>query len=311
MTWLRQEELPQMASSTSMEPRELTDMFVDLSVFGEKETSDVDLEPSLLHIRPETFAAPIVSRARHEKFFSEKEEEAMAAAEEVAEMTIRWSNDFVRRLNLCPWAKTSLTTDNAIRVKIVPEKLGLGVFHDVVRLSAWELLRATGDLETNENDNSKQDGSGISRVDPNAAITFVVASPSNPGEYDPFHQTHEAYEFKSFLGFVEDMEDGFFDEADNSEDGGPYIGDYVTIAPFHPLWHFASAEEDDNSIDWEKRTPFPTVSLVCTSAIMAAGEESTRRIGEHNEDLLASMTPHQLGRFFRERVLKKETDNES
>ena len=67
--------------------------------------------------------------------------------------------------------------------------------------------------------------------------------------------------------------------------------DSVIVAPFHPDWAFDG--ELDN-LQYEKRSPFPTVSLVSTNVVDAAGEVATKRIGEHNEQLLLSKSVKEL-----------------
>lgn len=67
--------------------------------------------------------------------------------------------------------------------------------------------------------------------------------------------------------------------------------DSVKVAPFHPDWAFDG--EPDN-LQYEKRSPFPTVSLVSTKVVDAAGEMATKRIGEQNEQLLLSKSVNEL-----------------
>jgi len=111
-------------------------------------------------------------------------------AQHVATTTISWCTDFVAAsdLNLCPWAKKSLLSThaditagnnqhaalipNAIRIKVVPQSEGLEEMEEVIRSSALELVRLTGGTSTGKHE------IGQRVVDPNLAITFVVAAPS-------------------------------------------------------------------------------------------------------------------------------------
>jgi len=216
-------------------------------------------------------------------------------AQDAAEKTIRWCSDFVQTLNLCPWAKKSLQSNNAIRIKIMPQSMGTDAMEQLIRDSAHELIDLTDSGE----------------VDINVGITFVIAignDDSDAGE--------PAFDFEEFYAFVIDLEDRMFDEADaaheyldDSEDVfmpmDPLFGDKVTIAPFHPEWFFAGeGEGDENPLNYEKKSPFPTVSLVRTSTIVQAGEEATRRIGEHNEEILTEYGSKRLSTLYRENVLR-------
>jgi len=154
---------------------------------------------------------------------------------------------------------------------------------------------------SNEDDDEEERGK--KSIDPNVAITFVVAAPNRK------NGAESELEFVHFHNFVNDLEQLLFEEADDivndSREEIP-IGDLVTIAPFHPDWTFAGGFEKNNSfqnpLDYEKRTPHPMVSLVRTSAIDAAGEESTRKILKHNEKVLMGLGSHILSEMFREKV---------
>lgn len=204
-------------------------------------------------------------------------------------------------------------------------------------------------------------------VDPNVAITFVVALPCHKvkkaKEGDVLVPNNYEFEFEPFNDFFVDLEERLFDEADYSEFSGKSsgeereeeegekesallfvpIGDLVTLAPFHPDWCFAPDRSTDDGVDvyssfnglrdfdaknydakdivdmqtvdnrgrlmenpinYEKRTPYPTISLVRTSAILAAGTESTTRIGEHNKKLLTRMGSHALEKLFRDKIVR-------
>ena len=114
-------------------------------------------------------------------------------------------------------------------------------------------------------------------VDPNVAIAFVVS-------------TERDWDFGSFYEWFEEYEDTFHD-------------DFVTLAPFHPEWQFGGAQPE---LDVEKQSPYPTVTIVCSSVIDKAGAAATERIGAHNEDVLLYMGLSKLQRLYQMKVLQKE-----
>lgn len=101
-------------------------------------------------------------------------------------------------------------------------------------------------------------------------------------------------------------DDGGFDGNDSITDDTAKdapIGCEITIAAFHPQWQFSAPECDDgcnNSendgivregtistaptapIDFEKRTPFPTISIVMSSAIDALMKDRDQQQKQHN-----------------------------
>ena len=255
-------------------------------------------------------------------------------ADYAVEATLRWCSDFVAILNLCPWAKLSLAEQNAIRVKVVDQTLGIDSFERIVRDSGLELLKLTGHEEysymyDDDDDDNKvgKGGAGGEKdakcIDPKMAITFIIAVPPTMDVdvdcLDQESQNLPDFNFAPFHDFVFDLEDRLFEEADAfaeadekvsqlhvTDDTQLPIGDWITVAPFHPAWSFAG--DDDSPVAWEKRTPFPTVSVVRSDAIEAAGEEATSRIAKHNEEVLSNMGSHALRDLFRKDILHKEKD---
>lgn len=80
----------------------------------------------------------------------------------------------------------------------------------------------------------------------------------------------------------------WFDELEDTWE----LMDEVIVAPFHPDWTWTKGESE--SLQFEKRSPYPTVSLVSTRVIDAAGEDVTRQIGVQNEKTLLSKSPEDL-----------------
>lgn len=212
--------------------------------------------------------------------------------QEATDRTFQWCSDFVETLNLCPWAKVSLQTNNAIRLKILHQSMGLDAMENVMRESALELIDITD--------------SG--NVDANAGITFILVLEGGYGYSKEF-------EFQSFYDFCVDLEDRLFDEGemlDEAEDSTNIaVGEEVTMAPFHPDWHFSSPnnKSEPNPLNYEKRAPYPTISLVRTSVIEQAGSSATSRIGLHNEKILNEYGVLRLKKLYEERVLNIRNTN--
>lgn len=123
-------------------------------------------------------------------------------------------------------------------------------------------------------------------VSPSVAITFVIFV-SN-------------VDFEVFYQWFIDMEDKLLTDGE--------IGNFVTVAPFHNKWQF---QDEDEALQYEKRSPFPTVSIVCTSEIDKAGVEATRQIGEHNEQVLMEMGASTLKQYYQEHVLRPSSKDSS
>jgi hypothetical protein len=110
-------------------------------------------------------------------------------------------------------------------------------------------------------------------VDPNVAIAFIASS---DGDWD----------FASFYEWFDDLEASFED-------------DDVTLAPFHPEWQFGDGPPE---LDIEKHSPYPTVTVVCTSVIDKAGPAATEQIGQHNEQVLLEMGISELRQLYKTKV---------
>lgn len=221
--------------------------------------------------------------------------EEVSRAESASVLTYRWCSNFVKDLNLCPWAKQSLLSENAIRIKVVDQNDGLDKMEQVVRDSAIEL----------------KDLTDRNLVDPFIGISFVVSLP----DCGTSGNDEKGFDFLSFNEYFNDLEEDFLDEL--VDKAGSYIGDEVTIAPFHPRWSFAPSDLDGNyendvddtledPINYEKRTPFPTISIVMSKGIDLAGEETTARIGDHNEEILNEMGSIALKSLYHDKVLNDQ-----
>ena len=189
----------------------------------------------------------------------------------VSTETYRWCTNFVLPLNLCPWAAGSVQTEGAIHIFVVKDttEMASAVYEAAVRL-----------LDTVEGDN---------KVHARYAINFVVCD------------THD-WTFEEFNGWFEDLEEAFWDD--------PVVGESVTLAPFHPDWQFDSGNNDNgetqqqqDAVAFEKKSPYPTVTIVCTSVIDQAGEAVTQQIADHNEDRLLQEGTTRLQKLYEKNVL--------
>ena len=162
----------------------------------------------------------------------------------VAHRTWAWCQNFVLPLQLCPWARTSLETPNALQIFLSDLNPNDNVVSEVGR-RFQQFLTNFPQLES-------------------AAIFFIVFP---NGDFVDFYN--------------------WFDEMEESWE----LMDDVIVAPFHPDWVFAGEPE---SLQFEKRSPYPTVTLVSTRVVDKAGEEATKQIGMQNEKTLLSKSPDEL-----------------
>jgi hypothetical protein len=165
--------------------------------------------------------------------------------------TWNWCRHFVVKYNLCPWAKQSTDTKHAIHFYVLPDT-SADEMEEATELAALEFHQA--------------------QKDPQTAISFVILindkmSGSNSLPFDEF--------YNRFL----DLEDEFFDH-DNL-----ILRHHITLAPFHPEWMFA---EDEPVLAFEKRSPYPTISIVSAQTIEEAGPVATEQIGRNNAKILNS-----------------------
>ena len=150
--------------------------------------------------------------------------------------------------------------------------------------------------EPQDDDNDEDDASlpesssSPSSVLERAAIYFVVflshdetRIPDAPPQPSPPLLLSES--FPDFLDWFTELEEDWPEELDD-----------VIIAPFHPRWEFGGGgggggteddEYDDEAcLDYEKRSPYPLVTLVSTGVVENAGTAVTEAIGDHNRDVL-------------------------
>ena len=378
--WLTYEDLNQLSEDTRIPLQTILDWYIDVTVHVSDQTfTTVNILPSYLRLRS-TAPVELYSKALQLGCFlraahsTENQHPILSISQFAASSTLRWCQYFVaaQDLNLCPWAKGSLTTEGAIRIKIMlisPRDTKAEVkLEQLIRSSAHELVRVTQEhvsghlptqythvnsqqqhgptdahnalilnshcmnppltIETHHSTNYNHHINTYPPIDSNSAITFVVVAPNNnyaSGDMDSWYQDMKSiFYFPNFYDFATDLEDQFLDEDDRikelhliqqrKQQGDnpstdppefPTLVEDVTVAPFHPRWEFAAEDLDigeENPVNYEKRSPFPTISLVRTKAIIKAGEEATERIAQHNEQVLNDLGSTVLMEMYKERV---------
>lgn len=217
-------------------------------------------------------------------------------------VTWRWCRDFVVPLQLCPWAAASVNAPGAIQFYVVPvssnnltEDQLVPIVETVARrFQDWILL---GERE-NDVDRKK------------VAIAFIVLA--NTVHDTTTESASWIDSFPSFYEWFIQLEDdwidkGFYSMKDDEEEETIYNA--VTLAGFHPDWEFENGDMDTgdtssiNGLDFEKKSPFPTLTLVSTETIDAAGPEATERIAQHNAQVLqADMTLEELQKLYQQAV---------
>jgi hypothetical protein len=285
-TWVSHTELQRLSNDLDSSCKEISSLHADVSYYPDVDSST----PSIYRLNKYSKLLQLDDSLHSKASISDDVQQA-------TDSTIRWCSDFVQELNLCPWAKISLQSKNAIRIKIIHQISGLKEMERIIRESAKELIWLT-DEESGD-------------VDINAGITFIVALPRSNGKH------RKGFQFQNFYDFSTELEDKLFDEADEVHDAieagsvdledENLIGDEITLAPFHPDWSFAGTS-GENPLDYEKKSPYPTISLVRTSVIERAGEEATNKIAVHNEEVLQDFGAKKLQTFYAEKVLQKFSD---
>ena len=308
--------------------------------------------------------------------------------------TLRWVDNFVVPLKLCPWAAASMDAyytcntqqdpdDNAsisiaannnakekqhtcsssrssvqIRMVDIPSESSAveaqDIFTEAVRIEAEGMSAMEDAARSNNGDDDS--------YNPNVAITFVVAvskkttedADGNKGAdkngddkistvFEDFHTFHDSvvYMEEEYLPSIP-IEIAKSDEQEVSNDAEDdddmeTLADRVAIAGFHPQWEYVSPtatctndgksdisnsmEEEEqevvqlNAISYEKRSPYPTVTIVHWSAIDTKSNEQeheydlglvqhiTERIAEYNSEVLSKLGVNALEEIYVRDVL--------
>lgn len=188
------------------------------------------------------------------------------------QQTWAWCRHFVLPLQLCPWARGSLETPSALQIFLVDNPdinpKGRDFYSKLVEDVGYRLQ---GFLED------------ASPTMESAVIFFVVFADKIRND-----QFTEPTDFGDFYDWFLDLEDNW-----------KYM-DSVIVAPFHPDWAFM---EEPESLQFEKRSPYPTVTLVSAKVVDAAGEAATEKIGKDNERKLLSKPLEELQTLWNQCIL--------
>jgi len=287
--WVTNEGLDRISQETNIQKKDIVSLSADVIYY------DTSIEPSLYRINPHRDDDMKLAQNEYDNNLLASSQYAAAdywqKVEEVVSLTYKWCSNFVQPLNLCPWAKLSLQSKNSIKIHILRQSLGLKNMENIVRKSALELMELI-------------DGG---KVDENSGITFVVAMHDDDDDDAEVVAQDLDFDFETFYNFCTDFEDRLLDE-DEVDIASISIGDEIIIAPFHPEWRW-SLEGQDDALNFEKKSPFPTISIVRSRVVFDAGEETTRRIGMHNEKILSEMGSKSLEEFYETNVFGCKNSN--
>jgi len=254
--------------------------------------------------------------------------------------SIRWCDNFVVPLKLCPWAgasmdsfhsQTLLSSKDDVsqsrscnhRPSVVFKDLsicsGMGYYEaqetlaQLVKDEALSMLTAEKDADVGYN--------------PDKAITFLIVVPMKDESmmgndddwiYNDFNAFHESvvYIEEDYLSSFE-MEKSEEDEGGGEEDEMTVLADLVAVAGFHPDWEYSEltdTESDEHidvrAISFEKKSPFPTVTIVHWSAIDKGSQkfiddqslDITQKIAEYNAQVLNSLGTEELQKMYSKNV---------
>jgi hypothetical protein len=218
----------------------------------------------------------------------------------VTKKTMNWCNEFVMKLDLCPFAKASLQTKGAMSLFLVPpmiiqppttssvvsttqiqleeEYRNRRIVDDVAKRFQTEILNNNNNNGYNSQDNNSKPVAAD--MFERAAIYFVIflSNDNNNDNGNSPEITTTTSSFIDFLDWFNDLEDNWSEECDD-----------VIIAPFHPDWQFEFDTRDEYALNYEKRSPYPLISIVSTNVVEKAGEAVTELIGENNREILLSI----------------------
>jgi len=237
------------------------------------------------------------------------------------QQTWQWCQHFVVPLNLCPWAPASVAAPGAMQFYVVSSKslpqtssgFEYYYYNDKHELEPTEEVeedsssyltsivysvaeRFAGLIREFQQQQQLEKRNRSPAIDlAKVAIAFVILE----------NEPQETSSFEAFYNWFIRLEDYWIDQGDRTDPDSVYNS--VTLAAFHPQWEFGGndyEDDDDKSgLDYEKRSPHPTISLVWTDTIHAAGQEATERIAAHNEHLLQNeISFQQIKRLYDEAI---------
>lgn len=187
--------------------------------------------------------------------------------------TWNWCAHFVVPFQLCPWAASSVQEGS--------------LFFYLVRTKDEQFFQMALDRA------SREFQKRLPLLDPNQAIAFVIQCSNNNNEW--------VWDFDSFYDWYLEAEEEMLDQ--ELEGDILLLSDCITWAPFHPHWQY---QDGETILQWEKRTPHPTVSIVSTTAIEKAGSLATQSIVNQNAKILQAKTLEEWQSIYDSAVFQQE-----
>lgn len=208
-----------------------------------------------------------------------------------AARTWNWSRHFVLKLNLCPWAKGSLENPNAMQIFCVNKKQDISYTHGgyadhICHTVAQKCLRYCEEHPEMES----------------SIIFFVVfqEEEEDPADFDcDYEGGFAAQDRVSVFHNMYDQWENFVDFHEwftNLEDD--WDMDEIIVAPFHPNWQFGGGGQ--TFLDFEKKSPYLTITFVSAKVVEQAGEAATSSIADKNEETLQGRTIDDLGETWKD-----------
>lgn len=187
-----------------------------------------------------------------------------------AKETWNWCRNFIVPMQLCPWARKSLETTSALQIYVPsisttnnPKKEQKTRVVKDVALAFRDYIQEFPALES-------------------TAIFFIIFP-------DKMTDLSSSSSFMDFYEWFEQLEDD-------------WDIDEVTVAAFSPDWQFGDDTEETLSLEFEKKSPHPTITLVSTKVIEQAGPAATEQISDQNYDTLTQKSPSELQQLWQESI---------
>jgi hypothetical protein len=229
--------------------------------------------------------------------------------------TLRWCRNFVLPLALCPWAAASVqqlqfsqqqqssSSSSHADVVITDQNASITpyeptAFAPITPAMQFFSVKKSEDMERAVHHVARifRDAVGVHKtIDPSVAIFFVLCE-------------DRSWDFIDFYDWFCAVEEEDWDDEDDESDED--VQCQVTLAPFHPGWMF----EDDGtattnpSLQFEKKSPYPTVTLVWTDVIDTAGPMVSSKIGAQNEITLGRKSVAELTTLYQQCVYDDDVD---
>jgi len=216
---------------------------------------------------------------------------------------------------ICYWA---LLVDEEDEERVVLNKM-----EEIVREAGVQLTLATSDDNEEDGEDDNNNGGRIDPSVAISFIVLVPmkrSTKSNNNALPDFGSFHEFFidledrlldECDDYWDLIDATEEHDNSKNNNKSDGDKNnknneettnnnnkvpnvnsLGCEITIAAFHPKWQFngggggsnSQSDGDAAAIDYEKRTPYPTISIVMSSVIDSLLKEREDGDGTTNED---------------------------